>query len=144
MEDIDLYLNKLKEEQEIDDFIKNGVYPERLHYKNDKHISCFPKMEEDYDSLKLHTIVPVESSFIENLQDMTTKLNAIEREIKIKIENENNIGDNDCPICMDCMGERNYIVPVCGHKICVKCFVTNISTNRESGCLCSLCREKII
>lgn len=143
MEDIDLYLNKLKEEQEMDDFIKNGVYPERLNYKNDKLLH-FPKMEEDFDDLKLHTIVSIETSFIENLQDMATKLNDIEREIKIKIENENNIGDNDCPICMDCMGERNYIVPICGHKICVKCFVINISTNRESGCLCSLCREKIV
>lgn len=143
MEDIDLYLNKLKEEQEMDDFIKNGVYPERLNYKNDKLLH-FPKMEEDFDDLKLHTIMSIETSFIENLQDMATKLNDIEREIKIKIENENNIGDNDCPICMDCMGERNYIVPICGHKICVKCFVINISTNRESGCLCSLCREKIV
>lgn len=144
MEDIDLYLNKLKEKQEIDDFINNGVYPERLSYKNNKRNLHFPKMEEGFDDSKLHPIMPIESSFIENLQDMTTKLNHIEREIKINIENENNVGDNDCPICMDCMGDRNYIVPVCGHKICVNCFVTNISTNRKNGCLCSLCREKIV
>jgi hypothetical protein len=144
MEEIDLYLNKLKEKQEIDEFINNGVYPERLSYKNSKQILHFPKMEEEYNSLKSHTIMPIESSFIENLQDMTTKLNDIERKIKINIENENNVSDNDCPICMECMGDRNYIVPICGHKICVKCFVTNISTNRKNGCLCSLCREKIV
>ena len=143
MEDIDSYLNKLKEDQEIDDFIKNGVYPERLCHKNDKLLHL-PKMEERYDDPKLHTIMPIETSFIENLQVMATKLDHIEREIKISIENENNIGHNDCPICMECMGDRNYIVPVCGHKICVNCFVTNISTNRKNGCLCSLCREKIV
>ena len=38
MEEIDLYLNKLKEKQEIDEFINNGVYPERLSYKNSKQI----------------------------------------------------------------------------------------------------------
>lgn len=150
MEDIDVFLNRLREEQEVDDFINKGIYPERLISHHKHHTVYFPKMEEPYQNKKLHNIVPIESSFVKNLQEMTTKLNDIEKELKTTIEREklgnsnNNLENNDCPICMDCMGDRNYIVPICGHKICVKCFVTNITTNRESGCLCSLCREKIV
>jgi len=150
MEDIDVFLNRLREEQEVDDFINKGIYPERLISHHKHHTVYFPKMEEPYPNKKLHTIIPIETSFVENLQTMTTKLDDIERELKTNIEREkleisnNNLENNDCPICMDCMGDRNYIVPICGHKICVKCFVTNITMNRESGCLCSLCREKIV
>jgi len=144
-----VFLNRLREEQEVDDFINKGIYPERLINHHKHRTVYFPKMEEPYDDMKLHTIVPLDISFAENLQAMTTKLDGIERELKTTIERENleniiNLENNDCPICMDCMGDRNYIVPSCGHKICMKCFITNITINRESGCLCSLCRERIV
>lgn len=141
-----MYLTHLKEEQEIENFISKGVYPERLAYK---HVSIYlPKMEETETNKRLHTITEFDTSLHDNLKRITDTLNTVEIELKANGEREkmelNESIREECPICMDHMGERNYIVPVCGHKICMKCFVTNITTNRESGCLCSLCREKII
>jgi hypothetical protein len=147
MNDVDSYLTHLREKQEIDDFVNKGIYPERLNFKYSPPI-YLPKMEEINVNTKLHTITQFDSSLYENMKQITETLNQVERELKITMERENtelnNINKEECPICMDYMGERNYIVPVCGHKICMNCFVTNITSNRESGCLCSLCRAKLI
>ena len=148
MNDVDSYLTHLREKQEIDDFVNKGIYPERLNFKYSPPI-YLPKMEETNVNTKLHTITQFDSSLYENMKQITESLNRVERELKITMERENTELNNtnkeeECPICMDYMGERNYIVPVCGHKVCMKCFVTNITSNRESGCLCSLCRAKLI
>lgn len=147
MNDVDSYLTHLREKQEIDDFVNKGIYPERLI---SKHTSIYlPKMEENEMNNKLLDITPFDSSLYENMEQINETLNRVERELKTTLERENTELNNtnkeeECPICMDYMGERNYIVPVCGHKVCMKCFVTNITSNRESGCLCSLCRAKLI
>ena len=147
MNDVDSYLTHLREKQEIDDFVNKGIYPERLNFKYSPPI-YLPKMEENEMNTKLPTITQFDSSLCENMKQITESLNRVERELKITMERENtelnNTNKEECPICMDSMGERNYIVPVCGHKVCMKCFVTNITSNRESGCLCSLCRAKLI
>lgn len=148
MNDVDSYLTHLREKQEIDDFVNKGIYPERLNFKYSPPL-YLPKMEEANVNTKLHTITQFDSSLYENMKQITESLNRVERELKTTMERENTELNNtnkeeECPICMDYMGERNYIVPVCGHKVCMKCFVTNITSNRESGCLCSLCRAKLI
>tara|TARA_B110000285_G_C15104436_1_gene607064 strand:- start:1453 stop:1899 length:447 start_codon:yes stop_codon:yes gene_type:complete len=148
MNDIDSYLTQLREEQEVDEFVNKGLYPERLNFKYSPPL-YLPKMEENEVNNKLHTITPFDSSLYENMEQITETLNRVERELKTTMERENTELNNTnkeekCPICMDSMGERNYIVPVCGHKVCMKCFVTNITSNCETGCLCSLCRAKIV
>ena len=147
MDDIDSYLTQLREEQEVDEFVNKGLYPERLI---SKHTYIYlPKIEENDLNNKLHAITPFDSSLYENMKQITETLNMVERELKTTLEREkttelNNINKEECPICMDYMGERNYIVPSCGHKLCIKCFIMNITRNVNSGCLCSLCRAKIV
>ena len=147
MDDIDSYLTQLREKQEVDEFVNNGLYPERLI---SKHTSIYlPKMEENEMNNKLLEITPFDSSLYENMEQITESLNRVERELKTALEREitelnNTNKEDECPICMDYMGERNYIVPSCGHKLCMKCFIMNITKNVKSGCLCSLCREKIV
>ena len=147
MDDIDSYLTQLREEQEVDEFVNKGLYPERLI---SKHTSIYlPKIEESDLNNKLHAITPFDSSLYENMKQITESLNRVERELKTTLEREitelnNTNKEDECPICMDSMGERNYIVPSCGHKLCMKCFITNITRNVKSGCLCSLCRAKIV
>lgn len=147
MDDIDSYLTQLREKQEVDEFVNKGFYPERLI---SKHTSIYlPKMEENEMNNKLHTITPFDSSLYENMEQINETLNRVERELKTTMERENTELNNtnkedECPICMDYMGERNYIVPSCGHKLCMNCFITNITKNVNSGCLCSLCRAKIV
>jgi hypothetical protein len=146
MNDVDSYLTQLREEQEVDEFVNKGLYPERLI---SKHTSIYlPKMEENEMNNKLLDITPFDSSLYENMEQINETLNRVERELKTTLERENtelnNTNKEECPICMDSMGERNYIVPSCGHKLCMKCFIMNITKNVKSGCLCSLCRAKIV
>jgi hypothetical protein len=136
MEEIDTYIQKLKEEEEIRDFIINGVYPKRLSQKNRQ--IYMPKLEEyPLQEIKYNTY-----NIQEHLTTLAHNLHNVERELKNAIDKENNV--ESCPICIESIGERNYIVPSCGHKVCVNCFVKNMTMNRGSGCLCSLCRTQIV
>lgn len=147
MEEIDIYIQKLKEEEEVRDFIVNGVYPERLSHKQRQ--IYIPKLEEyPLREIKYNTY-----NIQAHLTTLAHNLHNIERELKNAIDNvdkendsreinENNV--ESCPICIESIGERNYIVPSCGHKVCVNCFVKNMTMNRGTGCLCSLCREQIV
>ena len=146
MEEIDIYIQKLKEEEEIRDFIVNGVYPERLSHKHRQ--IYMPKLEEyPLQEIKYNTY-----NIQEHLTTLAHYLHNVERELKNAIDKENDkdsreINENNvesCPICIESIGERNYIVPSCGHKVCVNCFVKNMTMNRGTGCLCSLCREQIV
>ena len=146
MEEIDTYIQKLKEEEEIRDFIVNGVYPERLSHKHRQ--IYMPKLEE----YPLQEINYNKYDIQEHLTTLAHNLHNVERELKYAIDKENNadsreINENNvesCPICIESIGERNYIVPSCGHRVCVNCFVKNMTMNRGSGCLCSLCRTQIV
>jgi hypothetical protein len=146
MEEIDIYIQKLKEEEEIRDFIVNGVYPKRL---SQRHRQIYmPKLEE----YPLQEINYNKYDIQEHLTTLAHNLHNVERELKNAIDKENNadngvINENNvdsCPICIETIGERNYIVPLCGHRVCVNCFVKNMNMNRGSGCLCSLCRAQIV
>ena len=148
MEEIDIYIQKLKEEEEIRDFIVNGVYPKRLSQKNRK--IYMPKLEE----YPLQEINYNKYDIQAHLNTLAHNLHNVERELKNAIDNDKDkytdsreINENNvesCPICIESIGERNYIVPSCGHKVCVNCFVKNMTMNRGSGCLCSLCRSQIV
>jgi hypothetical protein len=151
MEEIDIYIQKLKEEEEVRDFIVNGVYPKRLSQKNRQ--IYMPKLEE----YPLQEINYNKYDIQEHLTTLAHNLHNVERELKNAIDKENNDTDKEkdsreitenntesCPICIESIGERNYIVPSCGHRVCVDCFVKNITMNRGSGCLCSLCRAQIV
>ena len=151
MEEIDIYIQKLKEEEEVRDFIVNGVYPKRLSQKNRQ--IYMPKLEE----YPLQEINYNKYDIQEHLTKLAHNLHNVERELKNAIDKENNDTDKEkdsreiiannvesCPICIESIGERNYIVPSCGHRVCVDCFVKNMTMNRGSGCLCSLCRAQIV
>ena len=147
MEEIDIYIQKLKEEEEVRDFIVNGVYPKRLSHKHRQ--IYMPKLEE----YPLQEINYNKYDIKEHLTTLAHNLHNVERELKNAIDNADKENDNreikennvdSCPICIESIGERNYIVPSCGHKVCVNCFVKNMTMNRGSGCLCSLCRAQIV
>jgi len=58
--------------------------------------------------------------------------------------NTDNTADDECPVCLCSIGDRNYMVPKCGHKICCDCLFTNIKQNKTTGNLCPLCRQESI
>lgn len=141
---VDLFLQKLKEKQEIDDYITNGKYPDRLKTTFVK--KHFPKMEETIipEPFELYNNQP--DNLNNNLDNIRQSLYTIEREIKTEMQRENTQPnkENECPICMEEIKERNYVMPKCGHQVCVNCFVANMKRNHNTGHLCSECRQHII
>ena len=136
-EEVDKLILRCKEEQEMKDYLERNIYPERL--KNNfvyKHIppiseSSIPDIqyeEKENNSYYLH---------------IKNKLNTIDN----LIYSLNNVVDNSletCPICICHITDTNIIVPSCGHKTCIGCFVSNLSYNKHTGNLCSICRTSII
>ena len=47
----------------------------------------------------------------------------------------------ECPICFECIGEKNNITTDCGHKFHANCLMTNVSLN-GFGCPC--CRTAMV
>ena len=139
MEDIDELINRLKAEQEIKDYIDNGIYPDR--FRTNHSIIHMPKLQE------IKTIDP-DTSYVTPAFDfrvINDKIDKIELQIKNVVESEIvEYRDNDCPICTNDMGVNNYLVPVCGHKLCMNCFIKNIRQNKQQGHLCCLCRKNTI
>jgi hypothetical protein len=139
MEDIDLFIKRLQEEQEIKDFLEKNIYPKSLS-------KCLanPYRMEKFPELKPLKSLDFEIQNIENIDIKNTfdKLNIVENQIKEMIQRENK--DNCCPICLDQFKPTSYFMPNCGHKICLHCFTNNMIKNKSTGGYCCLCREKMI
>ena len=140
MTDVDKYIAYLKEKQEVDDFVSRGKYPDRLKSTFTK--KYIPTLNER--SLKeFHYEKPI---LFDEIDSIFTSLNTIELELKREIRKENQTlcdKENECPICMKEIREKNYVIPNCGHRVCVNCFVINMKTNKNTGDLCCLCRQDI-
>ena len=70
------------------------------------------------------------------------KCKQLEKHIK-QCELDENI-DNQCPVCFIPISSANYVLPNCGHKMCVSCFIGNVKYNKHTGDCCAMCRKKYI
>jgi len=78
-------------------------------------------------------------------KNLFQKVTTLEQSLTNLIETENREKlANICPICIDPFETNNYIIPLCGHKMCIPCFANNLIKNNQTGNRCSLCREIII
>lgn len=46
----------------------------------------------------------------------------------------------ECPICYECIGEKNCCVTECGHRFCFKCVTKALSVNNSCPC----CRAQLL
>ena len=135
-EEVDKLINNIKEKQELDDYINKNIYPERLKFTSEKK----------YISPIKETIFPefVLDDISKYYLDVKKKLDDV-NEIIISSKNQQLFDDIEtCPICINKLNETNVIIPNCGHKTCIKCFVDNLHLNKHSGNLCSICRTSIV
>jgi len=136
-EEVDKLIRRCKEEQEMKDFLERNIYPERLKTKN---------IYKDIPSIRetpLPDIIPNEES-IDYYLNIKNKLNNIEN-LMYSLKNQiNPCSSETCPICMNNINNTNVIIPSCGHKTCIGCFVSNLSHNKHTGHLCSICRTNIV
>ena len=129
MEDIDLFIKRLQEEQEIKDFLEKNIYPKSLkkHLANPYRIEKFPELKH---SNGLEFEVENIENINNNIKNTFDKLNMVEKQIKEIIQRENK--DNCCPICLEYFKPTSYYMPECGHKICLHCFTSNMIKNKTS------------
>uniref|UniRef100_A0A6C0AWS7 RING-type domain-containing protein n=1 Tax=viral metagenome TaxID=1070528 RepID=A0A6C0AWS7_9ZZZZ len=137
-EEVDKLILRCKEEQEMKDYLERNIYPERL--KNNFVYKHIPPIQETH----LPDIQYIEKEDNNSYYlDIKNKLNTIDN----LIYSLNNVVDNShetCPICICEINDTNIIIPSCGHKTCIGCFVSNLSYNKHTGNLCSICRTSII
>ena len=132
MEDIDRFIEKLKEEQEIKDYVEKNIYPERLRTSKIKKYNPLPLKPLEYDIIEKENI---ENNNVINI--CFTRLCNVEKQIKELQQ------CNECPICLKPL-KNSFIQPGCGHNICISCGFENILKNKQTGNLCCLCRKSLI
>lgn len=132
-EEVDQLINKLKNEEEIHNYLNKNIYPERLKFS--QKVKYIPPIKETaFPEIDLEDA----SQYCLGIKDKLDNIDDVIQSAKEYFDN------NVCPICLVEIGEKNYIVPNCGHKVCIKCFVCNLHTNKTTGNLCSMCREIIV
>lgn len=134
-EEVDKLIRRYKEEQELKDFLERNIYPERLKSRHVyKHI---PPIHNSHFLDISHEDSTLHCSYI------IDKLNKVDNLIH-SLKNQIHNSSETCPICICEINNTNIIVPSCGHKTCIGCFVSNLAHNKHTGHLCSICRTAII
>lgn len=159
MEDIDKTIAEFKMQNQIDDYLYKNIYPDfsskRKDNKNNTNY-CIKKKTNDYVDLIYDTNIPLEKmnkqDYI-NFENISNKLENIENEI-IEINNihcENIINDNNenssntiCPICIEPIENKSYLMMKCNHSICGSCCYHNFTKNNHTGLLCPMCRTHLL
>tara|TARA_B100001287_G_scaffold252169_1_gene233915 strand:+ start:1303 stop:1731 length:429 start_codon:yes stop_codon:yes gene_type:complete len=136
MEEIDLFIKKWKEEQEMSDYIHKNIYPESLKPKKIHNYKPLPLDELKINNDYLEDIQPKYEFKLEHT--ILDKLRNLENVLKENIDNR-----QTCPVCFESLN-NNFVSPSCGHSICIRCFTTNIRQNNVNCELCCLCRKNIV
>ena len=155
MEDIDKSIAEFKIQNQIDDYLYKNIYPDfSLKRKDNKNNTyyCSKKKTNDYTDLIYDTNIQLEKinrqDYI-NFENISKKLENIENEI-IDINNiqrENIINENNntiCPICIEPIGNKSYLMMKCNHSICGSCCYHNFTKNNHTGLLCPMCRTHLL
>jgi hypothetical protein len=105
----------------------------KLDYSNTA-LMDFPYRPTELSPIKKHiTLQPIPKIDITNCITKCRELEATLRMAIVEVE---------CPVCYEVLGDKGYVIPTCGHKTCVGCFVNNITHNKHTGDCCVLCRKK--
>ena len=135
---MDQFISKMRNDYEVDNYLK---YNEKPHYlqKNTTYDSTFYR----------YCSQPIEKELI-HIDIMPSNLSKVEETIK-KCEklqnillNKETVACEECPVCYTEFGTTNYILPKCGHKVCISCFTNNARQNREGANMCCLCRNPVL
>ena len=135
--EIDNLIKKLKDEEEMNNYLNKGIYP--LSLKTSIYATVLIPRLDDIKTPIPVTPIKIDYSYQNSLINKVTNLENVVRETLLR-ENK----ENKCPICLEDMGTNNFIVPSCEHKICIPCFIRNLKQNHNMGNNCCLCRKHIV
>ena len=132
------FINKVLDKCEVDNYLKYNEKPRYLQkkttYNSTFYRYCYQPIEK---KLIPFEIMPSNLSTVEETIKKCEKLQNI-------ILNKENVTYEECPVCYTEFSTTNYILPKCGHKICISCFTNNARQNREGSNLCCLCRSPVL
>ena len=138
MEKLDKIIMRMREDNEIHNLVAYNERPSRLLYKPSYTRSFYRHYSKSDEKIPLSfDILPSNISNVKNSIQKCEKLQNI-------LSNKNIVSENECPVCYTEFGPTNYIVPKCGHKVCISCFTNNARQNRENANTCSLCRGDVL
>ena len=136
MEEVDQFIKKCKEEQEVSDYIHKNIYPESLKPKKIHHYKPPILKDIHIDIIYNDDVKP--TSPLKHQHEMLDKVKKLEELLKENVDNH-----DMCPVCLEPLN-NNFISPSCGHTICIGCFTANIRQNNANCELCCLCRKNIV
>ena len=146
MTSIDIFIKKEKMKDNVNKYIETGKLPD--NYYNDIMNTRYHYIKEKDENLNnlydnLYNNVSMEPRSKQILYEIKLK-NSIDtcRDVENKLKQ---IIDNKdaCPICLENIGDNNYVKTKCEHRLCVSCFASNIKKNKFTHDLCPLCRERM-
>jgi hypothetical protein len=110
---------------------------QRIIERQRRDIQERPSMERQRRDIQERPSMPV---------DIVQREIAKDRQNSRKTQNqlvcaERAFGEDTCPICLDDIGQTNFMVLRCGHQTCSDCIIQNIQ--RVRGMNCPVCREQI-
>tara|TARA_B110000967_G_C18898415_1_gene572566 strand:+ start:1339 stop:2127 length:789 start_codon:yes stop_codon:yes gene_type:complete len=80
---------------------------------------------------------------LQYIDQVEVQTNIMNREI-LPVLRETIVETDDCPICLDSLGETNKTILRCGHPLCTPCLLTQTlrgaANNNTQTCICSVCR----
>ena len=114
-QEIDNFIQFLKDEEEMNNYINKDIYPESLRSSKSSIISI-PRLDDIKTSIPINPI-EIDYSYQMSLINKVTKLeNAVRETISRENKENKENKENECPICLEDMGVNNFIVPICEHK----------------------------
>ena len=102
-------------------------------------------LHKTYDIIYMPSINDVHSDLRGRIEESKMKMRLCEMTKTIdEIKTNQIIRGDECPICYDPISTTNYIIPKCGHKVCLLCYKKSILSNRNIANNCCLCRQQIL
>ena len=99
-EEIDNFIKKLKDEEEMNNYLNKGIYP--LSLQTSIHTpELIPKLDDIKTPIPI-TPIKIDYSYQKSLINKVTNLENAVRETLMR-ENK----ENDCPICLEDIGTNN-------------------------------------
>ena len=123
--------NSIRQQQQ-----QQGLLQRREHQQN---IQRLAQQREQINRQRLATQRRRERRANEEAQTQQ-EISRFERELKELSLVEKVIDCDDCPICMETLGNTNKMVLRCGHQFCGDCILNHFQ--REGGTKCPACRTE--
>lgn len=136
-------------EDKIDQFasviVKNTNMSNTQRYQLHKTYDLLYHSNVEYES----NINSMQTPIRLHIEEQKTRNMLSELENKIATwthaaQDSNRQRDEECPICYEGIRSSNYIVPSCGHKICLGCYKSCILSKSPCANNCCLCKGTIL